>query len=136
MRLSTLLSLILAKTPLTVSVPEGEDLDIESPKSLADIPVHHKIGDLVAEACLSAGFSERAAYGFGEFVAELVTGWSSRYSNENDVMMLDAVFGQAAYGNPARVVRLYLLPNWSALNEHIEEVQHGVAAAFERAKSL
>jgi len=127
---------MLARTPLTVSVHEGDDLDIDSPDRLSDFPVHHKIGDVVAEACLSAGLSERAAYAFGEFIAELTSGWASRYSNEDDVMMLDAVFGQAAYGNPATVIRLYLLPNWSALNEHIEEVQRGVAAAFERAKSL
>jgi len=136
MRLSTLLSLILAKTPLTVSVPGGDDLDIESPDRLLVFPVHHKISGVVAEACLAAGLSERAAYGFGKFVAKLVTGWSSRYSNENDVMMLDAAFGQAAYGNPSSVIRLYLLPNWSTLSEHIEDIQRGVAAAYEKAKSL
>jgi len=136
MKLSTILSLILAKTPLTVSVPEVEDLDIESPDNLSDIPVHHKVGDLVAGACLSSGLHERAAYAFGEFIAELTSGLASRYSNENDILALDAAFGQAAYGNPSMVVRLYLLPNWSALSEHIEDIQHGVAAAFERVKSL
>jgi len=136
MRLSTLLSIILTKTPLSVSIPEGDDLDLESPDRLLVFPVHHKISGVVAEACRAVGLSERAAYGFGKFVAKLMTGWSSRYSNENDVMMLDTVFGQAAYGNPSTVIRLYMLPNWEALGEHIEVVQRGVAAAFEKAKSL
>jgi len=51
-------------------------------------------------------------------------------------MILDAVFGQVAYGNQRTVIRLDLLQNWSALSEHIKEVQRGVAAAYEKAKSL
>jgi len=132
--LSDLLSLILAKTPLNIAA--REDLEVESPDNLMAFPIHHKVGDLVAESCLSEGLSERGAYAFGEFVAELLTGWSTRYSNEPDVMLLDNVFGQAAYGSPTRVIRLYLLPDWSALSEHIEDIQRGLAAAFEVAKSL
>jgi len=51
-------------------------------------------------------------------------------------MMLDTVFGQVAYGNQRTVIRLDLLQNWSALSEHIKEVQRGVVAAYEKAKSL
>ena len=53
---------------------------------------------------------------------------------EDDVMILDAVFGQAAYGNQRTVIRLDLLPNWEALSEHIKEVQRGVVAAYAKAK--
>jgi hypothetical protein len=47
---------------------------------------------------------------------------------------LDATFGQAAYGNPKEVIRLYLLPSWDALTEHLPQIQRGVAAAFAEAK--
>jgi len=51
-------------------------------------------------------------------------------------LLLDAAFGQAAYNNPKEVIRLYLLPSWEALGDHLPAVQKGVAAAFEAAKSL
>jgi len=136
MKLSHLLSLILAKTPLTVQVPEEQDAQLDTPEGLFSIDVHHAIGDIVADACLSAGLSVRGSAAFGEFVAELMTGWSTRYGNETDILTLDASFGRAAYGSPTQVIRLYLLPNWDALNEHIDAVQRGVAAAFEDAKLL
>jgi hypothetical protein len=100
MRLSQLLSLILAKTPLTVEVPDSEDAQLETPETLFAIDLHHKIGDIVADACRRAGLSERGSIGFGEFVAELCTGWSTRYSNEMDILALDASFGRAAFGSP------------------------------------
>lgn len=49
-------------------------------------------------------------------------------------MLLDEAFGQAAYNNPKEVIRLYLLPTWEALGDHLPEVQRGVAAAFEAAR--
>jgi hypothetical protein len=136
MRLSQLLSLILAKTPLTVEVPDSENVQLETPESLFSVDLHHKIGDIVADACRRAGLTERGSIGFAEFVAGLFTGWATRYSNEVDILSLDASFGQAAYGSPTQVIRLYLLPNWSALTEHIDAIQRGVAAAFEDAKLL
>jgi hypothetical protein len=53
-----------------------------------------------------------------------------------DILALDASFGQAAFSSPTQVIRLYLLPNWSALTEHIDAIHRGVAAAFEDAKLL
>ena len=136
MRLSQLLSLILAKTPLTVEVPDSENVQLDAPKSLSSIDLHRKIGNIVADACRKAGLTERGAIGFGEFVAELCTGWATRYSNEADILALDAEFGRAAYGSPTEVIRLYLLPNFNALSEHLPNIQRGVAAAFEDAKLL
>jgi hypothetical protein len=136
MRLSQLLSLILAKTPLTVEVPDSENVQLDAPESLFSVDLHHKIGDIVADACRKAGLTERGSIGFGEFVAELCTGWATRYSNEADILALDAEFGRAAYGSPTQVIRLYLLPNFSALTEHLPNIQRGVAAAFEDAKLL
>jgi hypothetical protein len=136
MRLSQLLSLILAKTPLSVEVADSENVQLDAPESLFSVDLHHKIGDIVADACRKAGLTERGAIGFAEFVAELCTGWATRYSNETDILALDAEFGRAAYGNPSTVIRLYLLPNWGALSEHIDAIHRGVAAAFEDAKLL
>ena len=136
MMLSQLLSLILAQTPLTFEVPEGKDVQLDSPESLFSIDLHHSIGDIVADACRRAGLSVRGSAGFGEFVAELATGWATRYSNEADILALDASFGRAAYGSPTQVIRLYLLPNWSALSEHLPNIQRGLAASFDDAKSL
>jgi hypothetical protein len=136
MRLSQLLSLILAKTPLSVEVPDSENVQLETPKSLFSVDLHYKIGDIVADACRQVGLSERGACAFGEFIAELCTGWSTRYSNETDILALDASFGQAAFSSPTQVIRLYLLPNWGALTEHLSNIQRGIAAAFEDAKLL
>jgi hypothetical protein len=134
MRLSQLLSLILAKTSLTIEVPDSENVQLDAPESLSSVDLHHAIGDIVADACRKAGLSERGACGFGEFIAELATGWATRYSNETDILALCASFGRAAYGSPNQVIRLYLLPNWGALTEHLHDIQRGVVAAFEDAK--
>ena len=136
MTLSQLLSLILAQTPLTITVPEEKDCYLDSPERLFDISLHHIVGDIVADACRKAGLTERGACGFGEFVAELATGWATRYSNEADILALDAAFGRAAFGNPTDVIRLYLLPHWGALSEHLHAIQKGIAAAFNDAKLL
>jgi len=136
MRLSQLLSLILAKTPLSVEVLDSENVQLDTPESLFSVDLHHKIGDIVADACRRVGLSERGSIGFAEFVAELCTGWATRYSNETDILALDASFGRAAYGSPTEVIRLYLLPTWDALTEHLGAIQRGVAAAFEDAKIL
>ena len=117
-------------------MPDSENVQLDAPEALFAIDLHHKIGDIVADACRKVGLSERGACAFGEFVAELATGWATRYSNETDILALDASFGRAAYGSPNDVIRLYLLPNWDALTEHLPAVQRGVAAAFEDAKLL
>lgn len=98
--------------------------------------VHHQIGDAVYEAAKRAGLSERGAAGFGEFVAELITGWSTRYSNEMDVLQLDAEFGKAAFGNPNEIIRLYLLPSFDQLAEHIDQVRAGLSAAYKAAEAM
>jgi hypothetical protein len=74
------------------------------------------------------------AHAFGEWLAELCTGWSTRFANEDAILRLDGVFGQVAYGNPKQVIRLYLLPSWDALTKHLPEIQRGVAAAFAEAQ--
>jgi hypothetical protein len=53
-----------------------------------------------------------------------------------DILRLDAAFGQAVSYNPTITFRLYLLPSWEALPEHLPQIQNGVAAAFEEAKKL
>ena len=136
MKLSELLQQICASTPLSIEVSDERDIDIESPNDLFSVEVHHAIGDAVADACRKAGLTERGACGFGEFVAELATGWATRYSNEADILALDAAFGRAAFGNPTDVIRLYLLPHWGALSEHLHAIQKGIAAAFEDAAKL
>jgi hypothetical protein len=136
MRLSQLLSLILAKTPLTVSVPENDDRQFDNPETLFGSAVHPTIVRTVAHACRIAGFSERGAYAFGEFIAQLVTGWTTQISDKADILALDAVFTETAYGSSNKVIRIYLLPNWDALREHLPAIQRGVAAAFVLAEAL
>jgi len=135
MRLHQLLSLILAKTPLIVSIPEKDNRWFDSPEILFDSAIHTTIVSVVANACRIAGLSECGAYAFGEFVAELTTGWTT-FSNKADILALDAAFTEVAYGSPNKVIRIYLLPNWEALREHLPAIQRGVAAAFVLAKTL
>jgi len=133
MRLSELLNLLLEGT-LAVSL--REDLQLNQPEDLTNPEVHAGVSDAVTEAALENGLSVRGAYAFGEWLAELCTGWSTRYNNENDILMLDYAFGEAAYGDPKQVIRLYLLPTWGALSEHLQQVRVGIKAAFEAAKAL
>jgi len=133
MKLSELLNRLLEGT-LAVSL--REDLQLNQPEDLLRPEVHAAIGDAVAEAALENGLSVRGATAFGEWVSELCTGWSTRYSNENDILMLDYAFGEAAYNDPKQVIRLYLLPSWDLLNEHLQQVRVGIQAAFEKAKAL
>jgi hypothetical protein len=136
MRLNQLLSLILAKTPLIVSIPENDNRWFNSPETLFDSAIHPTIVRVVAHACVIAGFSERGAYAFGEFIAELITGWTTHFSNKADILALNAAFAEVAYGSSNKVIRIYLLPNWEALREHLPAIQRGVAAAFVLAKTL
>ena len=133
MRLSELLNLLLEGT-LAVSL--REDLQLNQPEDLTNPEVHAGVSDAVTEAALENGLSVRGAYAFGEWLAELCTGWSTRYNNENDILMLDYAFGEAAYNDPKQVIRLYLLPTWGALSEHLQQVRVGIKAAFEAAKAL
>jgi len=76
MKLSDLVNRLLEGTPLTVSL--REDFDLPLPETLMQSEVHAAIGDAVAEAALVSGLSVRGAYAFGEWLAELATGWSTR----------------------------------------------------------
>jgi hypothetical protein len=136
MRLSQLLSLILAKTPLSVEVSDSEDVQLETPEALLSIDLHRKIGDIVADACRRAGLSERGACVFGEFVAGLCTGKETPHSRKEDLINLVGEFGVATFENQTKVLWLSLLPTWDDLDKHIEAIQRGVAAAFEVAKKL
>ncbi len=134
MRLSELLYALCADLPITVNV--SDDIDLPTPEALFEPDVHHRIGDAVADAMLASSASARSAYAFGEWLAELCTGWATRFSNEGDIMKLDVVFGQAAYNDPKQVIRLYLLPDWSALDSHITAVRQGIVAAYKAAMEL
>ncbi len=133
MKLAELINTLVEPTGLSVSVSERE---ITEPSELYSIEVHHEVGDAVKDACLSEGFSAYAAYAFGEWLAELVTGWSTRYSNEMDILELDDVFSIAAFGDRKSVIRCYLAPNFNTLLEHLPEIQRGILAVFEHAKGL
>ena len=136
MRLSQLLSLILAKTPLSVEVADSENVQLDAPESLFSIDLHRKIGNIVADACRRAGLSERGACAFGEFVAGLCTGKETPRSSKEDLINLSGEFGLATFKNQTEVLWLSSLPTWDALTEHIDAIQRGVAAAFEDAKLL
>jgi hypothetical protein len=132
MTLGELLRQLCAQTPLVVSLPD--DLPLPQPDDLMHPDCHARIGDTITQATLSSGLSFYGACAFGEWLAELCTGWSTRFANEDAILRLDTAFGQTAYGNPKEVIRLYLLPSWDALTEHLPEVQRGVAAAFAEAQ--
>jgi hypothetical protein len=132
--LGELLRQLCAQTPLVVSL--SDDLPLPQPVDLMHPDCHARIGDTITQAALSSGLSFYGACAFGEWLAELCTGWSTRFANEDAILRLDTAFGQTAYGNPKEVIRLYLLPSWEALTEHLPEVQRGVAAAFAKAKAM
>jgi len=134
MKLSKLLNCLLTETPLSVSL--REDFDLSLPEGLMHPEVHSVIGDAVAEAAMAQNLSVRGAHAFGEWLAELLTGWSTRFSNEADVLRLDEAFGSAAFGNPKEVVRLYLLPDWEALDEYLAAIRAGVEAAYKSAREM
>lgn len=134
MKLSQIVANLLAQTPLTVKF--NNDREVDRPNDLFDIDTHHIIGDAIFEACQRAGLSVRASAAFSEWLAELITGFATRYSNEFDVLHLDDIFGQTAYNDRKSVVRLYLAPTWDAIHEHLPNIQRGIAASFEAAKSL
>jgi hypothetical protein len=136
MRLSQLLTLILAQTPLTVEVHEGEDIDLDSPDEPAEIPLTHEIYDIVAEACRNEELTERGARAFGDFIAELVTALPTIYRDTIDAEILHASFGIAVFNDPTLTISLADLPTWDDLDEHLPAIQLGVAAAFEDAKML
>jgi hypothetical protein len=132
MTLGELLRQLCAQTPLIVSLPD--DLPLSQPDDLMHPDCHARIGDAITQAALASGLPFYGAHAFGEWLAELCTGWSTRFANEDAILRLDGVFGQVAYGNPKQVIRLYLLPSWDALTKHLPEIQRGVAAAFAEAQ--
>jgi len=134
MMLSELLRKLCALIPLTITLPD--DVTLETPSDLMNPEVHHIIGDAVTQAALKQYLSFRASVAFGEWLASLCTGWPTRYSNEDDVLMLDAVFGHVVFGNQDKVIIIYLLPNWEALDDYLVEIQEGVVAVFEEARVL
>ncbi|MFZ8828923.1 MAG: hypothetical protein ACO2PK_10985 [Armatimonadota bacterium] len=106
--LGKLLRQLCAQTPLIVSPPD--DLPLSQPDDLMHPDCHARISDTIAQAALSSGLSFYGACAFGEWLAELCN------------------------GNPKQVIRLYLLPSWDALAEHLPQIQCGVAAAFAEAQ--
>ena len=58
------------------------------------------------------------------------------FSNEDDVLRLNAVFGKAAFGDPKEVVQLFLLPDWETFDEYEAAIQAGVKAAFKAASAM
>ncbi|MFA0751175.1 MAG: hypothetical protein SLRJCFUN_001578 [Candidatus Fervidibacter sp.] len=134
MKLSDILAALLAQTPLKVRLKD--DREVDRPSDLMDIALHHQIGDALFDAGRDAGLSPKSAAAFGEWVAEIVTGFATRYANEQDILRLDDVFAQAAYGDRKSVVRLCLAPSFDALSEHLPNIQRGVRACFEAVRRL
>lgn len=133
MKLGQLLDALLERTSLRVSVA---DIEISEPSNLSDLNLHHSIADATINACLQAGLPPRGAYAFGEWLAGLITGWSTRFGNETDVLKLEQAFSVAAFNNDRTTIRCYCAPNWDAFFEHLPQTQLGVSAAFELAKAL
>jgi hypothetical protein len=136
MHLSEILSLILEKISLEFLIPCEQDTDLVHPNALSNPEIRETISHIVTNACQKAGLSKRGALGFGEFIAMLMTGGTTHRGNEVDILVLSAAFGQAAYGDPTKVVHIYSLPDWDALYKHLSDIQHGVVAAFSDAKLL
>jgi len=134
MRLSELMREVCAKTPLKIELPQ--DTEVPEPDMLMSLILRDIIGDAATAACLNAGMSVRGAYAFGEWLAELFSGWATRYSNEHDILYLNDVFGCAAFNDPHSVIRLYLLPSWDALEEYKEQVKEGIKAVYDAAANL
>lgn len=72
----------------------------------------------------------------GEWFASMVTGWSTRFSNEHDTETLEREFGYAAFGDPSMIAQCYLALNFTALIDHMDDIQKGVKAAYEKALRL
>jgi hypothetical protein len=146
MTLGELLRQLCAQTPLTVSLPD--DLPLLQPIDLMRSDYHLLIFVTILNAVIKTELRSYGGCVFGEWLANLCTGqtlWLFRLAGRcpwhadkgavlRDISRLDATFGQAAYGNPKEVIRLYLLPSWDALTEHLPQIQRGVAAAFAEAK--
>ncbi|MCX7968101.1 MAG: hypothetical protein N3B10_06365 [Armatimonadetes bacterium] len=133
MKLQQLVDALLERTPLKVAIAE---IEVSKPNQLSDPNLHHIIADATIAACLQSGFSVRGAYAFGEWFAELVTGWATRFCNEADILELERAFSIAAFGNSQTTIRCYFAPSWSALFEHLPQAQVGILATFEHAKGL
>jgi hypothetical protein len=159
MRLSQLLSLILAKTLLTVEVPEEIDVQLNGPDDPAiSLTLEETEEDIVLEACKNAGLTDTGAYAFSLFFYELVTGiptlnWAVAiihvFSDRLKAGEISAIIQYAAYasalyerfcivafGDPNMSFSLDDLSSWNDLFKHISDIQRGVAAAFEDAKQL
>jgi hypothetical protein len=136
MRLSKLLSLILAQTSLEVKVPNEQDENLSEPKQLRQGDLHCTIFSLVREACIKQGLSEHGADAFAGFIAELVTDLPAENVDEEDIMRLYRAFHVAAFGSIKQVVRLSTLPTWGTLGIYLDDLRIVVFAAFVLAKSL
>lgn len=134
MLLSQLVRRVCSKVPIDVKLPS--DIDVPKPERLSSLEIHDLIADSVTEACIGIGMLPRSAYAFGEWLAELFSGWSTRYSNEFDVMALNNAFGRGAFNDERYTIRLYLLPSWEALDEYIEAITEGVKEAYKEAINL
>jgi hypothetical protein len=101
------------------------------------------------QAALPKGLSTYGAWVFGGWLANSCTEQARWFLESGDlpwnfdknivlrdISRLDVAFGQAVFYNPTITFRLYLLPSWEALPEHLPQIQYGVAAAFEEAKKL
>lgn len=108
-----------------------KDIQLFSPSELQFFTeVHDLIGDAITKACLEHGLTPRGAYAFGEFVAEMFTGWSTRFNNESDVLRLHDEFGKGAFNDPKLCIRVYLMDNWSQYDQYIDEIKNGLKAAY------
>jgi hypothetical protein len=152
MTLGELLQQLCAQTTLDTS--RFNDLNVvplpSSPDCLKDSTGFCSvIWTTTFQAALLTGLSGYGAWVFGGWLANSCTEQARWFlesgsllwnANKNtvlrDISRLDAAFGQAVFGNPTTVFRLFLLPDWNALPKHLSQIQRGVTGPFEEAKKL
>jgi len=136
MRLSQLLSLILAKTNLSVTVPQNSNCYIDNPQRLECNSLYDVIRDVVVRACIGAGLGKDGAEGFGSFIAEQVTGIPTQGCEQLYAAMLQGAYNSVVQDSPIAGKYFCLLSDWSEFNQHLSLIQDGIAEAFKIAKTL
>ena len=145
-----LLNELLAKTPLRVSELNFEFADEDTLALVAEaikklesgdfsvLSTTPHIHDLIAEAVerVATSLPLRGRYAFGEWLAGMVTGWSTRFNNESDVIKCESRFGEAAFNDPSSTTRVYLCPNRDTFSEFLPAIQQGVAGVYQFCMTL
>lgn len=142
-----LCNLLLSQTPVVLDenifvkddewlafiAPAMEEVEKGNFEALSHPDIHSIVADAVEKT--ASDLPVRGRYAFGEWLAELVTGFATRFSNEYDVIACENVFGEAAFASPNTTVRIYLL-NRDTLAEYLTDIQRGVKAVYEFCSKL